>query len=299
MWGLAPLSLELRMEKCELPCLQVILYANRKGQIALPPRNPYMAIAYSHTPSQRTAHLSHQWLAVSGMLAKEMHGRGLATSELCLPPEVEDVRPWQWLGYRAAVHYTFFIDFPYSLDQAGKAIQEQVEKTIWAGCACGRTEQTSEASRSIQEINQALGIRAKGFSQRELDTALRIVGPEHYRLYICHTQDGSVASVLIVLHEPGCRAIALYFGTRSQYLDMGLARLLLVRVLDDLWLAGATGFDFGGAFPSSIARSNEPLEGRLMPYYGLEEYNMYRFAQWFSDALGIRNMRDSYETNVG
>lgn len=291
LWGAHPIRLDLHQDGKETPTLEAILYLDRRGRVYLPPRNPYLAISFHPTPAQRVSHLSGQWRSVAGMLAMEFRRRRLAHFDLSLPPETEDVRPWQWAGYRAAVRYTFYIDFPFDLELADNMVRKQIKKSLRAACYCDRTENLDEVFQCIRETEVRQSFQLNGFSLNELQMGHSFLGPEHYRAYTGYASNGDPASGLVVLHKPGHRAIALFFGTKSTYLDTGVARLLILTAFRDLEAAGAIGLDFGGVSTPNIARAKEALGGYLMRYYSLEDYNVRQLVRWLWNAVHARRKR--------
>lgn len=279
-WDVKPVHLEYHPNDSELPLLRAILYTDRKGRILLPPRNPYLAIFFRPTPSQHSYALSSQWQQTAGLLAVEMHQRGFANFDIALPPEAEDVRPWQWLGFRAAIRYCQQIDLPFDLSLADNMVRKQIKKSLRFSCSCDRTTNMSEIFACLRETEVRQSFRLTAFSQQELDMAQRMVGVDNYRAYFCQMPNGELASALVVLHQPGSCALALFFGTKSAYLNTGAARLLVHYALTDLHAVGAVGFDFGGVSTPSVAMAKEALGGQVKRYYSLEDYSTRQFGRW-------------------
>lgn len=288
-WGVRPIRLEYHPNDSELPLLRAILYTDKKGRILLPPRNPYLAISFQPTPAQRNYHVYRQWRTMASLLAAEIRRRGLAHFDLWLPPEVTDVRPWQWVGYRTPVRYAHYLDFPYKLSDADNMVRRQVTKANRFGCTCSRTTQVRPAFACFEQTETRHNFHLSRFLPDELEMAQSIVSEEHYRAYACYAPDGEVTSSLIVLHAPGARAIALLFGTKVDYLTTGVARLLLHYALQDLEVSGSIGLDFGGVMAPNVARAKEALGGRLMPFYSLEDYSWRQF---------LRRMRNTLKASL-
>jgi len=284
-WNVRPLRLEYHPHETELPSIRAICYLDKKGRIILPPRNPYLAISFQPTPAQRNYHIFRQWRAMASLLAAEVRQRGFSLFDLYLPPEIVDVRPWQWLGYRAAVRYTQYIDFPFHVKNTDQVFRKQVNKALRFGCTCNQTTQVRSAVACLEQTEARQNFRLSRFFPDELEMAQTIVGEEYYRTYVCNSPDGEVTSSLVCLHAPGARAIALFFGTKADYLNTGVARLLIQYAFQDLEKAGSIGFDFGGVSSPHIARAKEVLGGRLMPYYSLEDYNWRQSLRWTRNTL--------------
>jgi hypothetical protein len=284
-WGVRPLRLRYSPQDAELPLLNAILYTDRYGRLILPPRNPYVALSFQPTPAQKGYRIQRQWRQMAALLANEMRRYKFTGFDLLLPPEAVDVRPWQWLGYRAAVRYTYYINFPFDLGEAEQVVRKQVKKALNYGCTCERSNDVRPIAVCLEETESRQGFHLSRFSPEELEAGLDVVGEEHYRAYVCRAANGEVASSLVTLHAPGARAIALFFGTKTEYLNTGVARLLIQHSFTDLEAVGATGFDFGGVSSPQIARAKEALGGQLMPYYGLEDYNARQFLRWTMNYL--------------
>src|SRR5690554_2273896 len=97
----------------ELPYAEADYFLDRSGRIGKPAISPgpYVRILFEPTPTRSRSRRDRQWLALGGRLAQDMRQRGLAKS-LELPPQIKDVRPWHWAGFRTEVLYTYCSALP-------------------------------------------------------------------------------------------------------------------------------------------------------------------------------------------
>lgn len=285
-WGVKPLRVRLTEDEKELPAVEAVLYLDRRGRIVQPPLNPYLPVAFYPTPTDKVPRLYQQWVKLSGLLVMEFMRRGVNGS-VAFPPEVIDVRQWQWHGFLAEARYTFYIDLPYDPGLSDNSKRRQMNKAKRASFTCevATRDMFAEviACLAETEIRQEF---AYGLSVKDLETAVYLLGEESLRIYVCRSSSGEVASVNIVISSPGFRALAWVAGTRSRFLSTGANQLLISYVLTDLAGQGATGFDFAGANLPTVSAAKAEWGGRLMPYYAVRPLNLRTLG-----VLGYRMLR--------
>jgi hypothetical protein len=192
---------------------------------------------------------------------------------IAFPPELSDVRPWQWVGLLASVAYTSRISLPYDLLIADRSVRKQIAKAE-------RTGYTAEAARSIDDVVHCLaGTEQKqgfqyGITGNDLKIVAEHLGQEHLRLYVSYSATGEPASTRAVLSAPGTWAIDWLAGTSSEHRSSGATQYLINHVLADLAAAGSIGFDFGGANMRNIAAAKMLWGGQLVPFYRIRRQDL-------------------------
>lgn len=252
------------------PRAEALYYLDSSGRISKPPFSPgpYLPLAFYPTPTESRPRLDRQWLAVGQLLAEDMRERGLA-GRIALPPEITDVRPWQWAGFQVEVLYTYCVDLPYDDSSMRSTIRRATAKAMRAGFTCARTSNLSAVHECLVETEQRQGFD-QGVSLDDLKQAQRALGSDAFRTYACYSADGEVVAATIELHEAGGRAVGWIAGTKSAYVCRGVSQLLNAFILEDLAEAGATAYDFAGANLPSVAASKAQWGGYLVPFYGIQ-----------------------------
>lgn len=267
------------------PDVRTVLYLDRRGRIRFPPNNPFLPVVFRSArqrPSGRTA----DWLKVAGPLVEEMRQRRVlnATS---LPPDVDDVRPWQWGGFLVGVRYTYCLDFPFDFGIVDRETRRQCEKATRLGMTVERVDAVDPVVECLAETEAR-----KGFSHRigvrEMRVAQTLLGPDSLRMYVCFDSRGQPAAARVVVHVPETRAVALMAGSKTALLGGGANYLLYRHSLDDLSSAGATGLDLCGANIPSVAIFKSQWGGRLIPTYYVRDYTVRAGARFVADWLESR-----------
>lgn len=268
-WGVTPERVRFAREGKGLPAVEAVYYLNRRGQIWKPTTtNPYLPLVFLPTPTQSSARLDHQWLDVGLLLAADMRERGLA-NPVTLAPEIDDVRPWIWTGFRTSVRYTYHLALPYDAARQDPSVHRQIAKAARAGFRAERVEALDDVFACIDGSQQRRHFDYK-ICPDDLRLARELIGADRLRTYVCYAPNGEPASARVILHQPGWRAIDWLVGTRDRYLPSGATQFLLASVLEDLAQAGARGFDFEGANLPGVAASKATWGGRLVPFMTIE-----------------------------
>lgn len=251
------------------PYLDASFYCDRKGRILLPPRNPYNGLAFRPAPTDNHFNLNKQLTRLAEQLLDEMTTRGV-THGYILPPEITDVRLWQWAGFKVGVRFTYYMDFPCDIDRTiNKSARYFVRKARKDGYRCERTRDFAGV------VDCLAGTEArKGFTHQltvaDLYLANQLLGEDCFHAYLCYAPDGEPASAVIWLHSPGFRAIGWVSGSNKSHLSSGSSYLLDRFALEDLQASGASGVDDAGANIPGVAAFKEKMGYRLVPYYYIE-----------------------------
>lgn len=289
-WGVKPARLRLTPAESELPALECVLYLDRSGRISQPPLNPYLPLVLFHTPTVKPIRVNRQWTTCATLLVDYFKRSGLRHA-VTLPPEVTDVRPWQWGGFIAEVRYTYYIDFPYDVKYADESVRKQIKKATHASFACEHA-----SPDAIPEIlnclrsTQARQSFSYNLTAESVSHALNLLGPETFRMYVCRAPTGRIATARIVLCSPGARALDWVAGTRGEFLNSGATQLLIYYVLSDLAKAGARGFDFCGANIPAVSASKAVWGGELVPYYLIRRLSLRTLCKAAFRALRMRRI---------
>lgn len=285
-WGVKPLKVRLTENEKELPAVEAVLYLDRRGRIVQPPLNAYLPIAFYPTPTDKLPRLYRQWASVTSLLADEFARRG-TRGTVAFPPEVTDVRQWQWRGFLAEVRYTFYLALPYNPGEVDHSERKQVQKAERSqfACATALPDQFQDVVACLAETEERQGFRYS-LDVESLQMALQLLGRDLFRVYICRSAEGEVASTRIVLSLPGSRAVDWVAGTRTAYLHSGATQLLIHHALEDLARVGATGFDFAGANLPTVSAAKADWGGRLIPYYVVLPLNLRTLGR-----LGLRTLQ--------
>lgn len=277
-WGVRPQRIRLPEAEGTRGSIEGVVYLDQRGKIVNPPRNSYLPVRFHSTPTILPYRVMHQWLEVSRLLADDMRQRGLKNT-INLPPNVTDIRPWQWAGFRANVRYTMVIEFPFNLQATDKSLGRIQRKTEREGFRCDRTTNMHDVAACLADTERRQGF-SLGLSVADLELAQSLLGEDAFRTHMCYAPNGEPASATVALHQPGTPAIGWVGGTRNEYLRAGPAQLLEFFAIDDLTEAGASEYDLCGANIPSVAYAKAAWGASLRPYYAIEAYDLRRLAKW-------------------
>jgi hypothetical protein len=288
-WGLQPLKVRCAEGDKDLPALEAVLYIDKRGRARMPPRNPYLPMVFLPTPTESIPRLTRQWSSVSKLMANEFRRRGLLGT-VSFPPEIVDVREWQWQHFTVGVRYTFYLDLPYQIEQAARDVRRRVAKASRNRFFCQRVSALDDVYQCMKDTEQRQEFE-HGLTPADLELGRELLGEERFRAYVCYAPGGEAASSVVVLHQPGSRAIPWVGGTKTAYLTSGAPQLIIPFLLEDLESAGASGFDYVGANISSIASSKANWGGRLVPYYTVETPNLRGLVKQLRAGLRFRKRK--------
>jgi hypothetical protein len=277
-WGLDLLEKRYSIKGEGPPYLDVTSFVNQKGKIQLPLWTSYYAIHFKPSATKQNYRISRQWIELATMLASDMKEMGIA-GPITLPPQISDVRPWQWMGFKTTVKYTYYIDLPFALAQADRTVKANVNKALNAGYTCSTSNVTSHILECLAETEDRSNFSYK-LDFETLELARRLLGDEYFRSYVCYAPDGEPVSSSIVLYSPGGLAADWVTGTKTKHLKAGVAQLTYHHRLIDLWQAGCMVLDMIGANMQSVARMKATWGGRLVPYYVIEPYDAKALSAW-------------------
>jgi hypothetical protein len=288
-WRLQPLKRRYAEEGKDLPALEAVLYLDKRGFVRLPPRTPYLPMVFLPTPTKAISRLSRQWLSVSNLMAEEFRRRGLRGT-VAFSPEIFDVRPWRWQHFTVDLRYTYYVDFPYQIEQADSDVRRRITKARENGFSCRRVSALDDVYQCLKDTEERNAFRHE-LTVKDLELARELLGEDCFRTYICYGPSGEAASTAVVLHRPGGRAGGWVAGTKTKYLTSGAWQLLNMFSLKDVESAGASGFDLFGANIPSVAKSKASWGARLVPYYTVEAPTLRALAKHLRTGLRFRERK--------
>jgi hypothetical protein len=290
-WGLQPLKVRCTEEGKDLPALEAVLYLDKRGRVCLPPRIPYLPMVFLPTPTPSIPRLSRQWLSVSKQMASEFRRRGLSGT-VAFPPEIVDLREWQWQHFTVGVRYTYYVDFPYQIEQAHGDVRRRVTRASRDGYFCRRASALDDVYQCLKGTDERKGISHRlELTLDDLELARELLGDDHLRTYVCYAPNGEAASAEVVLHQPGHRSMAWTAGSNTKYLRSGAPQLINKFSTKDLESAGAAGCDWVGANIPSVANAKSNWGIRLVPYYTVEAPNLRALAKYSRAGLRFREQK--------
>lgn len=277
-WGVTPHHEVLRADNKVLPSVEVVFYTNKRGKLVMPRLNPYLPIEFKPTATDTLHRLYRQWLITGEMLAKRWREIGVSGT-IALHPGITDVRPFQWVGLRTGIHYTFQIPFPFDIVTADKDVGRRARNAESAGYTCGITSNLAQVIGCISETEsrQEFGYR---LTVEDLQLGLDLLGSDNFRIYMCYGPQMQPVSTLVVVHHPGCWSIGLAQGIVRDALSSGATQLMYRFALHDLEQAGALGYDFAGANLPQVSAFKLQWGGRLLPLYNVEQYGLRSTARY-------------------
>jgi hypothetical protein len=290
-WNLSPLRLKLSPDSKERPFLETVLYLNKRGRIVQPPLNPYLPLRFEPTPTTKISRIHRQWIATSSLLVEEF-ARRKVKGYVSFPPEVIDVRPWQWRGYLVEVRYTLFLKLPYDIPLLDDSQRNKIQKAEKAGFTCEilETQRLFDAWQCLSETEARQGFQYN-LRVKDLEVASKLMGKEKFRVYLCRSKNGEPASCRIVLAHPGYLAIDWVAGTRKSFLNFGTTQLLIWHILKDLEQLNISVFDFAGADLPTVSAQKLEWGGELLPYNLIRPINLRNLAALSWRAFTRRKQR--------
>lgn len=244
---------------------ECLFFFNERGKFVLPPQNPYHPSLFRSTVSHKPYRTNKQWHEIANLLMDRLlQIRG--SMILHLPPDITDIRPFLWRGFKAEVKYTYCVQLPYSLDLASKSIRNKIRKATAGGYRTFRSDNMEHAYQCLRETE-----KRQGFSHRltvqDLELARDLMGEDTFRCYICYSKEGEPVSANLSLLLSPKRAIGWIAGTKSAHLTNGVAQQVQSFEFEDLAALGVREFDFTGANLASVSESKADWGGELLPYY--------------------------------
>ena len=284
--GLTPVRKTYSLDNKELPLAETVLYLDKKGRMKMPSGNPYIPIRFTPTSTPSKGRVMSQWQRVSRLMALDFKHRGLANT-ISFPPDIVDIREWQWLYFNALVRYTFIIDLPHDEGKISKSTRKLVASAAASNFRCERTTNMSHVIECLAGTEHRQDFE-HGVTIRDLEVARELLGDDALRSYVCYAPNGEAASSRIALCKCGGTAIGWISGTKSRYLSTGAVQLLNWFTFKDLYESGAKRFDWAGGNMRGVAMAKSSWGGDLVPFYAIRQPGMKGICWSMYDAWRFR-----------
>lgn len=253
----------------------------------MPPLNPYLPLMFYPSPTDKVYRLRRQWLTVSGLLADEFRKRQVVGA-VAFPPDIHDVRAWQWRGFLVEPRYTFYLSLPLILSDIDHMVRKQINKATKSNFQVQRSFEFGKVIECLLDTEQRQEF-SYGLDLDALQSASRLLGEDKFRSYIAVAPNGEVASARIVLKGTGSEAIDWVAGTKRAFLNSGVTQYLIAFVLEDLAKDGVKTFDFAGANLPTVQASKSVWGGELKMYFTLRAPGLRTIS-----SIGLRFLRNSF-----
>jgi hypothetical protein len=207
--------------------------------------------------------------------------RNAAYSRIVLPPEVADIRPFVWRGWRTEVRYTYRVNL---LEHTRSLYRTSLRRNLETAQAAGLRSVVLTGAGAVLGLQQT--VRATFRRQNETLP----LGETPWSQYLESLTRLATVEILGVLHgevmvatvavgydqvNPGDTAPArscayeLIAGTTNEGATLGASAFAMSSALE-LASQRAVEFDFAGANIPTIAHYKHGFGGRLVPYFGVE-----------------------------
>jgi Acetyltransferase (GNAT) domain len=208
-------------------------------------------------------------LDVGRALARAVSGRYRLVS-LLLVPAVDDVRAWQWEGWRALPRYTCTLDLV-TPGKPADSVRRHVRKCVEAGVTFETAWDLDtfwsvfDETRERQGFGLSLGKDAFFALAKSLgDTGLAWMAT-------ARSATKEAISSQIVLSIPGTPTAFMWVaGTRKAQLSSGVSGWLMLEIAAEAGRRGHRAWDLCGADYPSIARFKRELGATLGHYFQVE-----------------------------
>jgi len=123
------------------------------------------------------------WVELVEPIVDDMRRRGVPNA-MHLPPEVDDIRPWQWAGFVIGVDYTYYVDLPFEQNAVSSNVRRNCTKAEKAGLHVRRVTDVADLGNvmaCLKETEERGGF-SWGLDARLLALALDLLGAEHLRI---------------------------------------------------------------------------------------------------------------------
>jgi lipid II:glycine glycyltransferase (peptidoglycan interpeptide bridge formation enzyme) len=199
----------------------------------------------------------------------------LSYIKITFPPEIIDIRPWDWSNYTNKVLYTYKSELKV-IDDVINKFDSDIKRRAKKAKELDYILSTDTSEMQIHDFYELL---QKTYKKQQHKFTLSegvfkgivssIFKEESAKIYTVYYERKPVSSCLIIFDTN----IAYYWlaGSDPDYLKMGFNQLLFVEMMADLSNMGKEYFDFIGANTSTIARYKGTFNMDLVPYHQVEK----------------------------
>lgn len=273
-WGYKPERVLYQIPGKDLPKLEGVFYLNKKGHVVMPPRNPYLPLQFTPTPTDQPYRLYTQWLEVSELLADDLKKRGFRGT-IAFPPGFFDARAFQWLGFDVGIRYTFVGSLPIDEALIDPSTKQKIKKAHRFGYSWLQSKDWEAINYCLKKTGEAKDF-SHLVSSKELEYACNILGKESFRGYLCKSEKGEPVSGQIKLFLAEGVSIDWSAGTDRNHIKNGVNQLLYKDSFEDMAGNGGKIFDLCGANIESVANAKATWGFPLVPYITISNDTMPR-----------------------
>lgn len=273
-WGYRPERVLFQLPEKELPKLEAVFYLNKKGQVVMPPRNPYLPLQFIPTPTEQPYKLYTQWLEVSELLANDLLKRRFSGT-IAFPPGFFDARPFQWLGMNVGIRYTFVTPLPINENLLDTSVRKNINKALRSNYSVALSDNWQAINYCLKETEDAKGF-SHLISSEELKYACKILGKEFFRGYLCISDKGEPVSGQIKLFLADGISIDWVAGTDRKHIKSGINQLTYQKSFEDMAANNCKLFDLCGANIRTVANAKATWGFPLIPYITLTHNSILR-----------------------
>jgi len=270
-WGLKPKTIKSSLSD-NGPAVETVIYLDKRGKIKMPPLNPYLPVIFYPTPTNVPYKIRYQWLTVSNLIIEEFNKFGFERT-IILPPEVTDVRAWQWKGFLTEPKYTFYINLPFNSGEVDYSVRKNLNKAESNNFSVKRSYDFEGIIECLSDTEDRQSFDYR-LTKNDLELALKLLGEENFRCYVVFAPDGEPASARIVLKGNNGLAIDWVAGTKRKFLKYGVNDYIVYFTLNDLNNVGVTVFDYCGANLPTVQNAKSRWGGELKVYYVVRPLNI-------------------------
>ena len=190
-------------------------------------------------------------------------------------PNINDIRPFQWQGWKEKVRYTYFINIE-DPDQLWKEFSNNVRTRIRKCYREGVKVEKSNDDRLFFELFQCVFERKNMISPVMKDQFHKIFNAlnENVKIYFAKLGKEAISAMAVIMDRKGI-AHEWQAGTKPEYLKLGVAQFLRWKVIEDLSSQNYRVFDLNGGGQKSIALSKSQFGGYLIPYFEVNFKSYY------------------------
>src|SRR5690554_3262167 len=219
-WDCRPILSRFQATDSEAYC-ESLLFLNKSGKLYLPPLNPYHPTVFYPTPTNKEFRINSQWLKVAGVLSNEILRVG-GTASFILPPNITDIRPFLWRGFRVDVKYTYKLKLPHS-DQLDVRVRNKIKIAHSLGYRSMLTTNMNDVFACLISTEMRKGFNYE-LAIEDLELARSLLGDHVFRCYVCYSAVGEPVSANISIVMNDKRAFGWVAGTKSAHLNHGVAQ---------------------------------------------------------------------------
>lgn len=253
----------------EYPRLEGVLYINNKGQVVMPPRNPYLPFCFSDS-TVKIDRLYVDYQDIMQLFVEDLSRRGIA-GVIALPPGFIDARLFQWNNFIVEPRYTFLQNFSMRYTISPK-ITNKINKAVHLGYSVDRSDDWEAIVGCLKGTENVKGFSHQT-SAKDLKNCAYLLGNDIFRGYLIKDATGQPVSGGLRLALKNGITIDWSQGAIHEHLKNGVNQLIYDFVLQDVKDSGSIGFDWVGANIPSVALAKSAWGAPLVPYLTIRQKN--------------------------